>query len=136
MASFFHFPILSLFSFISLLLLLLLLHIFLLLPLPFSTVIFPRNKHPSFSFIMWESENESLTPRDYSNGLSSAKHALKTDGFELRGKSWYKFSTEFSYSQFLVSTAYCELFLNTLFVFFCSELGISCFLSPFCCWCV
>ncbi|KAM7250739.1 hypothetical protein ACFE04_022622 [Oxalis oulophora] len=39
---------------------------------------------------MWESENESM--RDYDNGggvFSSTKHTLKTDGFELRGQSWY-----------------------------------------------
>jgi len=40
--------------------------------------------------IMWESESESVTGRDYGNGvLSSSKHGLKTDGFELRGQSWY-----------------------------------------------
>ncbi|CAK9322141.1 unnamed protein product [Citrullus colocynthis] len=40
---------------------------------------------------MWESENDSLpVPRDYVNGVPpSAKHALKTDGFELRGNSWF-----------------------------------------------
>ncbi|KAE8716740.1 Coleoptile phototropism protein 1 [Hibiscus syriacus] len=39
---------------------------------------------------MWESETESVRGREYSNGvLSSSKHGLKTDGFELRGQSWY-----------------------------------------------
>ncbi|KAH7518675.1 hypothetical protein FEM48_Zijuj09G0196100 [Ziziphus jujuba var. spinosa] len=39
---------------------------------------------------MWESEIESVSGRDYGNGvLSSSKHAVKTDGFELRGQSWY-----------------------------------------------
>lgn len=39
---------------------------------------------------MWESESESLGGRDYGNGvLSSTKHSVKTDGFELRGQSWY-----------------------------------------------
>ncbi|XP_031273821.1 root phototropism protein 3 [Pistacia vera] len=39
---------------------------------------------------MWKSENESLSGRDYGNGvLSSTKHTVKTDGFELRGQSWY-----------------------------------------------
>lgn len=39
---------------------------------------------------MWESESESLGGRDYGNGvLSSTKLSVKTDGFELRGQSWY-----------------------------------------------
>ncbi|KAI9176624.1 hypothetical protein LWI28_005163 [Acer negundo] len=39
---------------------------------------------------MWESESESLGGREYGNGvLTSTKHTVKTDGFELRGKSWY-----------------------------------------------
>ncbi|KAG8650396.1 hypothetical protein MANES_07G037100v8 [Manihot esculenta] len=39
---------------------------------------------------MWDSESESFGGRDYGNGiLSSTKHAVKTDGFELRGQSWY-----------------------------------------------
>ncbi|KAG8662357.1 hypothetical protein MANES_01G093733v8 [Manihot esculenta] len=39
---------------------------------------------------MWESESESVVGRDYGNGvLSSSKHGIKTDGFELRGQSWY-----------------------------------------------
>ncbi|XP_041011606.1 root phototropism protein 3-like [Juglans microcarpa x Juglans regia] len=39
---------------------------------------------------MWESETESVGGRDYGNGvLSSSKHGVKTDGFELRGQSWY-----------------------------------------------
>ncbi|XP_050260607.1 root phototropism protein 3 isoform X2 [Quercus robur] len=44
-----------------------------------------------FGFIMWEeSETESVRGRDYGNGvLSSSKHGVKTDGFELRGQSWY-----------------------------------------------
>ena len=40
---------------------------------------------------MWDSESESAGGRDYSNGvLTSSKHAVKTDGFEQRGKSWYE----------------------------------------------
>ncbi|MFQ6662743.1 hypothetical protein Gotur_030495 [Gossypium turneri] len=39
---------------------------------------------------MWESETESVRGREYGNGvLSSNKHGVKTDGFELRGQSWY-----------------------------------------------
>lgn len=39
---------------------------------------------------MWESDSESFGGREYGNGvLSSTKHAVKTDGFELRGHSWY-----------------------------------------------
>ncbi|GLT52480.1 hypothetical protein SLA2020_258200 [Shorea laevis] len=39
---------------------------------------------------MWESDSESLGGREYGNGvLSSTKHGVKTDGFELRGQSWY-----------------------------------------------
>lgn len=39
---------------------------------------------------MWDSESESAGGRDYSNGvLTSSKHAVKTDGFEQRGQSWY-----------------------------------------------
>lgn len=39
---------------------------------------------------MWESESESLGGREYGNGvMSSSKHGVKTDGFELRGQSWY-----------------------------------------------
>lgn len=42
------------------------------------------------AFIMWDSETESLGGRDYGSGaLSSAKHGLKTDGFEQRGQSWF-----------------------------------------------
>ncbi|KAF8404682.1 hypothetical protein HHK36_009570 [Tetracentron sinense] len=40
--------------------------------------------------IMWESESESVSGRDYGNGvLSSTKHGVKTNGFEQRDKSWY-----------------------------------------------
>lgn len=47
---------------------------------------------------MWESENESLGGRDYGNGvLSSTKHSVKTDGFELRGQSWYVYKPKFIY---------------------------------------
>ncbi|XP_021829060.1 root phototropism protein 3 [Prunus avium] len=39
---------------------------------------------------MWDSETESVGGRDYGNGvLSSSKHSVKTDGFELKGSSWY-----------------------------------------------
>ncbi|KAK9075725.1 hypothetical protein SSX86_004054 [Deinandra increscens subsp. villosa] len=39
---------------------------------------------------MWDSESESVAGRDYDNGvLSSTKHGLQTDRFELRGKSWF-----------------------------------------------
>ncbi|KAE8670046.1 Coleoptile phototropism protein 1 [Hibiscus syriacus] len=39
---------------------------------------------------MWESETESVRGREYGNGvLSSSKRGLKTDGFELRGQSWF-----------------------------------------------
>ncbi|KAG6742620.1 hypothetical protein POTOM_053541 [Populus tomentosa] len=39
---------------------------------------------------MWDSESESVTGRDYENGiLSSSKHGVKNDGFELRDHSWY-----------------------------------------------
>ncbi|XVE93187.1 hypothetical protein REPUB_Repub01dG0168700 [Reevesia pubescens] len=39
---------------------------------------------------MWESETESVRGKEYGNGvLSSSKHGVKTDGFELRGQSWY-----------------------------------------------
>ncbi|KAE8668262.1 Root phototropism protein 3 [Hibiscus syriacus] len=39
---------------------------------------------------MWESETESVRGREHGNGvLSSSKHGVKTDGFELRGQSWY-----------------------------------------------
>ncbi|XP_022762402.1 root phototropism protein 3-like [Durio zibethinus] len=39
---------------------------------------------------MWESAIESVRGREYGNGvLSSSKHGVKTDGFELRGQSWY-----------------------------------------------
>lgn len=39
---------------------------------------------------MWESETKSVRGREYGNGvLSSNKHGVKTDGFELRGQSWY-----------------------------------------------
>ncbi|XP_049402077.1 root phototropism protein 3-like [Solanum stenotomum] len=39
---------------------------------------------------MWESESESVSGRDYGNGvLSTTKHGVKTDGFEQKGQSWY-----------------------------------------------
>ncbi|KAJ9159173.1 hypothetical protein P3X46_024696 [Hevea brasiliensis] len=39
---------------------------------------------------MWDSESESVGGRGYGNGvLGSSKHGFKTDGFELRGQSWY-----------------------------------------------
>ncbi|XVF67260.1 hypothetical protein PTKIN_Ptkin10aG0106400 [Pterospermum kingtungense] len=39
---------------------------------------------------MWESDTESVRGREYGNGvLNSSKHGVKTDGFELRGQSWY-----------------------------------------------
>ncbi|KAJ6289283.1 hypothetical protein OIU76_025154 [Salix suchowensis] len=39
---------------------------------------------------MWDSESESVTGRDYGNGiLSSSKHGVKTGGFEQRDRSWY-----------------------------------------------
>ncbi|CAO2813637.1 unnamed protein product [Amaranthus hypochondriacus] len=39
---------------------------------------------------MWDSETESLGGRESGNGaLISAKHGLKTDGFEQRGQSWF-----------------------------------------------
>ncbi|KAL9238485.1 hypothetical protein vseg_012901 [Gypsophila vaccaria] len=40
---------------------------------------------------MWDSESESVNGREYGNGtLAAPKHAgLKTDGFELRGQSWF-----------------------------------------------
>ncbi|KAJ8764744.1 hypothetical protein K2173_009136 [Erythroxylum novogranatense] len=39
---------------------------------------------------MWDSESESIGGRDYGNGvLTSSKHGVKTDGFELRDQSWY-----------------------------------------------
>ncbi|XP_021776281.1 root phototropism protein 3-like [Chenopodium quinoa] len=39
---------------------------------------------------MWDSETESLGGREYGNGAHvSAKHGVKTDGFEQRGQSWY-----------------------------------------------
>jgi hypothetical protein len=39
---------------------------------------------------MWDSESESVTGRDYGNGiLSSRMHGVKTDGFEQRDHSWY-----------------------------------------------
>ncbi|EEF39705.1 root phototropism protein 3 [Ricinus communis] len=39
---------------------------------------------------MWDSESESVCGRDYGNGvLSTSKHGVKTDGFELKGQSWY-----------------------------------------------
>uniref|UniRef100_A0A6N2LJ90 BTB domain-containing protein n=1 Tax=Salix viminalis TaxID=40686 RepID=A0A6N2LJ90_SALVM len=39
---------------------------------------------------MWDSESESVTGRDYGNGiLSSSKQGVKTDGFEQRDRSWY-----------------------------------------------
>ncbi|XP_071726254.1 root phototropism protein 3-like [Rutidosis leptorrhynchoides] len=39
---------------------------------------------------MWDSESESVTGRDYDNGvLSSTKHGVQTDRFEQRGKSWF-----------------------------------------------
>ncbi|TKY59467.1 Root phototropism protein 3 [Spatholobus suberectus] len=40
---------------------------------------------------MWESESESAAGgREYGNGLlTSAKHSVKTEGFQQRGNSWY-----------------------------------------------
>lgn len=39
---------------------------------------------------MWESETESVGGRDYGNGiLSLSKQSVKTDGFQLKGNSWY-----------------------------------------------
>nr|GMC85563.1 root phototropism protein 3-like [Ipomoea batatas] len=39
---------------------------------------------------MWESESESVSGRDYGNGvLTATKPGVKTDGFEQRGQSWY-----------------------------------------------
>lgn len=47
---------------------------------------------------MWESEIDSVSGRDYGNGvLSATKHAVKTDGFELRGHSWYVVGLAFTY---------------------------------------
>ena len=57
-------------------------------------LICPENFQPKFSgnlfSIMWESETESVGGRDYGNGiLSLSKQSVKTDGFELKGNSWY-----------------------------------------------
>lgn len=39
---------------------------------------------------MWDSETESVGGRDYGNGvLGLSKQSVKTDGFELKGNSWY-----------------------------------------------
>ncbi|KAG8368616.1 hypothetical protein BUALT_Bualt15G0063900 [Buddleja alternifolia] len=39
---------------------------------------------------MWDSETESVGGRDYGNGvLSTSKPGVQTDGFELKGQSWY-----------------------------------------------
>ncbi|CAN4107929.1 unnamed protein product [Withania somnifera] len=39
---------------------------------------------------MWESETESVSGRDYGNGVHSTnKHGVKTDNFEQKGQSWY-----------------------------------------------
>ncbi|XP_050209351.1 root phototropism protein 3 [Mercurialis annua] len=39
---------------------------------------------------MWDSESESVSGRDYGNGvLTTSKHGVKTDGFELKGQSWF-----------------------------------------------
>ncbi|KAH0732010.1 hypothetical protein KY289_003198 [Solanum tuberosum] len=39
---------------------------------------------------MWESENESVSGRDYGNGVhSTSKNGVKTDSFEQKGQSWY-----------------------------------------------
>ncbi|KAJ6289940.1 hypothetical protein OIU78_025795 [Salix suchowensis] len=39
---------------------------------------------------MWDSESESVAGGDFGNGiLSSSKHGVKNDGFELRDHSWY-----------------------------------------------
>lgn len=46
---------------------------------------------------MWESESESVSGRDYGNGvLSNTKHGVKTDGFEQKGQSWYELFITFS----------------------------------------
>lgn len=84
-------------------------------PLPFSIFLF-HSHFPHFFSIMWESENDSLpVPRDYVNGVPpSAKHALKTDGFELRGNSWYYRLTPFLFSYFVL---FC--FGNLLIWFHC-----------------
>lgn len=43
---------------------------------------------------MWESENESVSGRDYGNGVhSTSKHGVKTDSFEQKGQSWYVLTT-------------------------------------------
>ncbi|XP_017617201.1 root phototropism protein 3-like [Gossypium arboreum] len=39
---------------------------------------------------MWESETESVRGREFGNGFfSSTKHGFNTDGFQLKGQSWY-----------------------------------------------
>nr|XP_009766094.1 PREDICTED: root phototropism protein 3-like isoform X1 [Nicotiana sylvestris] len=39
---------------------------------------------------MWESETESVSGRDFGNGvLSASEHGVKTDSFEQKGQSWY-----------------------------------------------
>ncbi|XP_058096988.1 root phototropism protein 3 [Magnolia sinica] len=39
---------------------------------------------------MWESEGESISGREYGNGvIGSSKHGVKTEGFERRDQSWY-----------------------------------------------
>ncbi|XP_009608443.1 root phototropism protein 3 [Nicotiana tomentosiformis] len=39
---------------------------------------------------MWESETESVSGRDYGNGvLTASKNGVKTDSFEQKGQSWY-----------------------------------------------
>ncbi|KAL8150826.1 hypothetical protein V2J09_020634 [Rumex salicifolius] len=40
--------------------------------------------------IMWDSETESVSGRDYANdALSTSNQGLKTDGFEQRGHNWF-----------------------------------------------
>lgn len=39
---------------------------------------------------MWESETKSVREREFGNGFfSSTKHGFNTDGFQVKGQSWY-----------------------------------------------
>lgn len=51
---------------------------------------------------MWESESESVSGRDYGNGvLNNTKHGVKTDGFEQKGQSWYELFITLTFSNIM-----------------------------------
>uniref|UniRef100_A0A6N2LK38 NPH3 domain-containing protein n=1 Tax=Salix viminalis TaxID=40686 RepID=A0A6N2LK38_SALVM len=81
---------------------------------------------------MWDSESESVAGGDYGNGiLSSSKHGVKNDGFELRDHSWYV-ATDIP-SDFLVQVGDVNFHLHMLLHLRIQHPTDSLIPNPLCC---